>query len=757
MREASFGKGFGAKGAEGDPKPQISTGASRMKTRYFGKATMSAASEAMDDQDATRNEVDEDAQEAEKNDAQENTADEKVVEEEVAQQPPSDPIARLLTWRFQFYDLYEYWLIIRDVYLSVDRRTLGFSRILLGFLMVMDLFRRTPDWLAMFSNEGVLPSHAQLWRHSGWGLFSILTAFSTGPDLWALWFVILCTFLCVLVGYKTRIAQVLALVFVSGMNARVLLIENGGYVVYNLLALWTCFLPMGERFSVDALLASMRRRKEASADELNDRTDAVQSRLEKPHVSLAMAAILLQICAIYYFNVIHKSGGAWKNGTAVHYVMYCDRMVTPIVALVRTHIPPMLFIVATKFVLMSEAGIPIALASPLGRTWARRIALSLMCILHIGFGTTFVLGPFAWSMCLFSTLLITTDDWNLAVRTMRRTHRARVVIFNGASAGALWVCRLLKRLDLYELLTFRNEEGIEGGIAVERPTDASRVHRSAALSEIVAALPLGPIVAWIYRLPGISHAIDALWNALAQRDATRMFGLRLPKVPSDPPSAEIAPIRQRTQRFVVGLREIAVVVMLIVAVNQALTELWCTKNLAKWPHPEPIRLMAQKFRFLQGWFMFSPGPVTDDGTIVVDAKTIDGRSIDPFTGKPPHWDLASVQSYRYNQIWCDYFYRIKDPGNANFRESMKDYMYRLPERTGNPSDVIVSGDVYWIRDLNPPFGQTRSYKFEKQKLFSFDNPAARMRATNTPVPPAATNTPVPPSPMMTSAPPAPEH
>lgn len=716
-----------------------------MKTRYFGKATMSAANEAMDDRETTSDEVEDDAEESASDeasaddgagdDANEEAVGEKKVaaDAEVELQPPTDPMAWLLTWRFQWPDVYEYWLIIRDVYLSVDRRTMGFSRILLGFLMVMDLFRRTPDWLAMFSDQGVLPSHTQLWRHSSWGLFSIVTAFSTAPELWALWFVMLCTFLCVLVGYKTRIAQVLALVFISGMNARVLLIENGGYVVYNLLALWTCFLPMGDRFSVDAMLASMHRRNEANADELNDRTDAEQARLATPHVSLAVGVILLQICAIYYFNVIHKTGVLWKNGTAVHYVLWVDRMITPIVADIRAHIPPILILISTKFVLMAEAGIPIALSSPLGRTWARRIALVLMCLLHIGFGTTFVLGPFAWSMCLFSTLLLTTDDWEISIRTMRRTHRARVVLLATGSAGALWVCRLLKRLDLFELLTFREEKDLAEGLAVER-SNGTRVHRSEALSEIVAALPLGPVVAWIYRLPVISHLVDAIWNSLAQRDARMTFGLRVPKQLSAPPSGEMAPLRRSSRRFVVVLRELAVLVMMATAVNQALVELWCTKNLYQWPQPEPFRSLAQKFRFLQGWFMFSPGPVTDDGTIVVDAKTIDGRSIDPFTGQPPYWDLLHVESYRYNQIWCDYFNRMKDTGNSNFRDAMKDYMFRLPERTGHPEDTIVSGDVYWIRDMNPPFGKTESYKFEKQKLFSFDNPAARTRANVPPTP-----------------------
>ena len=717
---------------------------------------MSSASEALEDREASSDEVenkevenkegDENAaeqDEAKETAAEANPAEEKVVPEEPAEdtaaneaEPPLDgPIERLLTRSEKTYGLYEYWLIIRDVYLSIDRRTLGFSRILLGFLMITDLFRRTPDWLAMFSDKGVLPNHVQLWRTSGWGLFSIVNAFSTAPDLWALWFVILCTFICVFVGYKTRIAQLLALVFISGMNARVLLIENGGYVVYNLLALWTCFLPMGDRFSVDALLASMRRRNEANAAELNDRTGVMEKRLEKPHVSIVAGVILLQICAIYYFNVIHKTGALWKNGTAVHYVLWVDRMVNPIIAQVRGHVPPILIIVATKFVLMCEAGIPIALSSPLGRTWARRIALSLMCILHIGFGTTFVLGPFAWAMCLFSTLLITTDDWNIASRTMRRTHRARIVLFDETSAGALWVCRLLKRFDLYELLTFRGEAGLAEGIAVEHPVTGARAHRSQALSEIIAAFPLGPVIAWKYRIPGISHLVDAVWNALARKDARKTFGLRLPKGPSDAPTDEMAPIRQKGRRMLIALREVAVLVMFAAAVNQALVELWCTKNLAKWPHPEPLRLLAQKFRFLQGWFMFSPGPVTDDGTILVDAKTIDGRNIDPFTGQPPNWELSKVQSYAYNQIWSDYFNRMKDPGNANFRDAMKDYLIRLPERTGRPEDTIVSGDVYWIHDMNPPFGRTESYRFDKQKLFSFDNPAARPRVVTTPVPP----------------------
>src|SRR6185436_1830720 len=100
---------------------------------------------------------------------------------------------------------------------------------------------------------------------------------------------------CVLVGYKTRLAQILSLIFVASMDGRILLIENGGYVVYNLLLLWTCFLPMGDRFSVDAMLASMRSRREATEDDLNDRKDLVPPENQKPYVSIIGLTILLQL------------------------------------------------------------------------------------------------------------------------------------------------------------------------------------------------------------------------------------------------------------------------------------------------------------------------------------------------------------------------------------------------------------------------------------------------------------------------------
>ncbi len=361
------------------------------------------------------------------------------------------------------------WLgLLRDLYCTFDRRTLGASRIAIGFLLLTDLVRRAASWGDMYSDEGVLPATLNLGSPHVRGVFSIFNGFDTRGELRVLWVFMVVNAACLLVGYRTRVAQVVALVFHVGMNSRVPLIENGGYVVNNLLLLWTAFLPLGDRFSVDALIASMKRRRETTAADLNDRSDTSGPGLPAtaPYASFAGFALIAQIAAIYYFNAVHKTGPSWREGTAVHTVLYLSRMATPITGLLRDRIPASLSTFMTHATMVLEAGIPVLLLQPLARTWSRRLVVVMMCTLHLAFGATFVLGPFSWSCCAFATLLFSRDDWEVAASTMRRAHRARTVVFDPRSGGALLCCRVLKRLDRFELLTFVAEEGVPLGVGV---------------------------------------------------------------------------------------------------------------------------------------------------------------------------------------------------------------------------------------------------------------------------------------------------
>ena len=679
-------------------------------------------------------------------DADDPRGDEAVIEPSLAAeaQPlptPSAPFGRL------FRDTGE---MLADLYLSFDRRVLGFTRLMLGFYLVMDVCHRGRWWKEMYSTDGVLPNNVNLFRPQAWGAFTIFNAFSSPGELRVFWVFLLAVFGCLLVGYKTKTMQVLSLVLVTGMNGRVLLIENGGYVVQNLLLLWTCFLPLGDRFSLDALLASMKRRREASADELNDRSDVLTEEQLSPHVTVIGLVLLLQLSAIYFFNYIHKTGANWKNGTAVHFVIYVDRMATPLVAAIRDYLPNWSIIFMTKATIVCEFGLAFALLMPLFRVWAKRLAIVMINALHIAFGFTFCLGPFAWACCIFSTLLFSAEDWDLVGAAMRRERRARTIVFDPASPGALLICRLLKRFDNLELLTF--EEGEPGplGLAVFQ-ADGKMLTRGAAFGDITAALPLGPLAAWIFRAPLLSGLFDAVCRSIEARDASADLGLTLqPSFTADGPS----PLRRGGRKALTVLRELIAMAMFAGAVNQAMVELWVINRRIKVPQPEALRVLAHKGRFLQGWFMFSPNPVMDDGTLVVDAITVDGRHVDPFsihshpfTLREPNFDLLHAKSLWLNQSWGDYFNRIHLPGNTAYRDAMKDYMFKLPQRTGNPNDALVSGEVFWVTDQNPRWNEKESYKLEKNKLFSFENPAyphpPTPPAPPAPLPAAPTPTPTP--------------
>ena len=90
-------------------------------------------------------------------------------------------------------------------------------------------------------------------------------------------------------GFKTKLMQVLAFIAITSLDARNIFVENGGDIVVNLLAFITIPLPLGRRFSIDAVVASMRDRHETNPEALNDRTRPAPS-LE-PVVSLAVRKV----------------------------------------------------------------------------------------------------------------------------------------------------------------------------------------------------------------------------------------------------------------------------------------------------------------------------------------------------------------------------------------------------------------------------------------------------------------------------------
>jgi hypothetical protein len=117
--------------------------------------------------------------------------------------------------------------------------------------------------------------------------------------------------------------------------------------------------------------------------------------------------------------------------------------------------------------------------------------------------------------------------------------------------------------------------------------------------------------------------------------------------------------------------------------------------------------------------MFAPEPPYDDGHIVVDGRTKDGRKLDPFTLEEPNFDPYTDTGWGHEQFWCDYNNRIRFPGHAGNRPHLKDYLLNWHLYKNRPQDQLVSFDVWWVHDKSPkPGGPRRGQPMPPEKILS---------------------------------------
>jgi Lipase maturation factor len=139
--------------------------------------------------------------------------------------------------------------------------------------------------------------------------------------------------------------------------------------------------------------------------------------------------------------------------------------------------------------------------------------------------------------------------------------------------------------------------------------------------------------------------------------------------------------------------------------------------------PSALRLRSRPWlagykpylRGFQGWSMFAPDAPTDDGTMVVDAVTFDGRHIDPFTGKKPNWEQIRVTVAPHSIALSDYFFSMRDSRNVRYRRDLARYLKALPAES--PAGRLRSAEFWWVSYVPPPRGSYVPGPIKKQLLW----------------------------------------
>jgi predicted DCC family thiol-disulfide oxidoreductase YuxK len=646
---------------------------------------------------------------------------------------------------------------LRATYLQIDLRSLAIGRIALGLVLIGDLLRRIPWLRDFYSNLGLIPNHTVLWRPPFPRIFSVFFMASLSEEA-ALWFcfAFVC-FFCFLIGYRTRLFHLLSFVMTTSLHNRILGAENWGGVAIAVLMVWTAFLPLGRRFSVDAIRASLRARPSETPAEL---AAGVPPGDLRPTTSLAALGLLLQIAVIYWLNFLHKSGPTWHDGSAVHYVLWQERIVTWVGLQVRTHAPYAFTKLLTESTMVIEASAAFLVLTPVFWRWTRFAAALLLLGLHGGIALLVNLGIFSAAMMAFQPFLLTDAQWALFARLVPKRGRARTVFYD-VDCGICWAAvRVLARMDVHRRLTFiPNSDAallpadvdptlLERTILVVDPGRNRRWTRAGAFAEIFGALPLGRLWAWPMRLPGVSALAGRAYDLVA-RNRTSIsiwFGLaacgvppidigdpgRVPAPPREglqptpgertrpgaPGSAEPSsvhaiaradtPLRAWFREQTPFLRELGAAIVFVVLAAETSVANPAIPPPFRFNHrPEWMVAAVMYPHVFEGWSLFSPDAPLTDETVYVDALTRDGRHLDPYNEIGSRVADIPIQSVPvrlgHSSFWCDYTLRIPDAGS--YHGAFIEWILRYPERTGDPNDTIKSFDAYVVQQDSPGPGE----------------------------------------------------
>jgi len=284
---------------------------------------------------------------------------------------------------------------LRDC-ITIDARALALFRMAIACLILADMLLRSRNFHFYYTEHGVVPQ--ELARSLSAEYAVSIYHLTTSTTVIALLFVLQVLFaLQLLVGYKTRLAMIVSFVFIISLDHHNPFVLSYADTLFRLLTFWAIFLPLGERFSIDAVHRERRPRTAVA--------------------SIATFFVLAQMVYMYVTNGIIKSvSDTWRQGEAAPLVLGLDEMTYLLGDTVR-HFPELLAVGGLLWYYMMVFGFLLVLT----RGWVRFGLLTLYLGGHLSFALTVRIGAFAYVALAGLILFIQTPVWNRVWSLLRRS------------------------------------------------------------------------------------------------------------------------------------------------------------------------------------------------------------------------------------------------------------------------------------------------------------------------------------------------
>ncbi len=277
---------------------------------------------------------------------------------------------------------------------AIDTRTLAVFRVFLGLLIIADVLLRLRNFSFLYADSGAVPRSLAMdaTADSAFSVFYFTTTPAVTLALFGLGVLVACQ---LIVGYRTTLATILSLLFVVSLDHLNPFVLSYADTLFRLLLFWAIFLPLGERWSIDAVHTDSQPRTVVA--------------------SVASALILSQMVYMYFMNWYHKADDElWTSGEATPLIMGLDDTTFLLGEFTRNFPTLLEYGGLTWYYMLAFSWLLIFLA---GRK--RMLFVGMFMASHASFALTVRIGAFAYVAIAGLTLFLQAQFWD-DLDTLRR-------------------------------------------------------------------------------------------------------------------------------------------------------------------------------------------------------------------------------------------------------------------------------------------------------------------------------------------------
>lgn len=580
---------------------------------------------------------------------------------------------------------------------GIDLRTLALFRVLLGIYILIDLAMRARDLVSHYTDAGIMPRSVQI-DHL------YITTWSLHLANGAAWFQALLFVLAglaalgLLFGWRTRPMTVISWLLMLSVQNRNTFILSGEDNLALLMLFWAMFLPLGARYSVDAAL---------------DRTGRFA---RNDYFTMATAALLLQGMSMYFFSALLKTHPVWyQDGTAVHYALQLDYLVTPFALWFRQFHELMAGL--TYYVYALELIGPILIFSPIFHRTLRTIFMLAFMTMHLSFLLFLEIGFFPFISIIMNLTFMPGWMWDKLAAWLPLRGKAPLTIWYDKGCDFCEKsCQLLRVFLLLGDTPVRPaQDDAEIGAELERRNSwvvsegESRHFKTGALAALVGASPLFFPLGWLLRRSHVQALGDRCYG---------WVGRNRPLLSSF--TARWLPWRLVPQRFGLVTQGFAGLFLVFITVQNVSTLPGSGMAL-----PDGFRMVRQALGLYQNWTMFAPYPEMTSPWPVVEGELTDGTIVDVYHDRPglADFDKPAVVSKVYaNYRWRKFLSQLEDQTYEDVPQTLAlaygRYLCGHWRETHPDGPALSTFILYFQIEVSQPPGVQK--EVETQQVWSHD-------------------------------------